>query len=87
VAGRQLGGQILTDMDPLYRHTTRIFFGALYIFVLVGVNLIGYSIGTQHLSLIATKFGSSEGLLSLFEAFYFLCWGVRIMFFIEGLGR
>ena len=66
-----------------------IISGASYIFILVFINLIGYAIGTNNLHLVIQKLvyidssDNTSGTPLLLITFYFLCWGVRLMFLIE----
>jgi hypothetical protein len=61
---------------------------ALYIMILIFVNLVGYSIGVAGVASVIDKiFYTSEGWFVIGVSFYFLCWGVSLMSFIEKLRR
>lgn len=60
--------------------------GALYIFALVGVNLVGYAVGVGGMSDILKMLVSWQGLGVLGLCFYFLCWGVLLMMHLRSLG-
>ena len=65
-----------------------------YIFVLIGVNLIGYGIGVSGLAAVVDKFGTSgrenkgeTGVPTVLAgAFFFLAIGVCIMRFLQRIG-
>lgn len=65
-------------------HFVTVTAGALYIIVLIGVNLVGYSVGIDGASTILRRFYSSDGGRVLCCSFYFLCIGVILMRYIEG---
>jgi D-alanyl-lipoteichoic acid acyltransferase DltB (MBOAT superfamily) len=60
--------------------------GALYIIVLIGVNLTGYAVGVGGISLIAGKLYSSDGFWTLGASFYFLSVGVLTMKLLKVYG-
>jgi hypothetical protein len=61
----------------------KIIFGAVYILVLIGVNLIGYAVGVSGIKIIINKLLTKSGAYVLLICFYFLCWGVYAMLQIE----
>lgn len=64
-------------------HFVTITAGALYIIVLIGVNLVGYSVGIDGASAMLGRFYSTDGCRALCCSFYFLCIGVILMRYIE----
>lgn len=60
--------------------------GAFYIMVLMGVNLVGYSIGTGGMKLLLSKMVTLDGLYMLVVALYFFSVGVSFMHYLEELG-
>lgn len=68
---------------PAVHHFVTITAGALYIIVLIGVNLVGYSVGIDGASAMLGRFYSADGCRALCCSFYFLCIGVIIMRYIE----
>ena len=57
-----------------------IFSGATYIIILIGVNMLGYSmLGTDGTSLIFGKLLCYQGFKTLVVCYYFLVTGVNIM--------
>ncbi len=64
-------------------HMVIVLSGSTYILVLVGVNLIGYSIGIGSITLVSEKILTYEGLKVLMVSYYFLCVGVKLMLFIQ----
>ena len=59
--------------------------GTTFIFVLIGVNMIGYSVGVSGTSDILLKFQSREGYRALACSYSILAVGVCIMKYIERL--
>eukprot|EP01040_Poterioochromonas_malhamensis_P001880 gene1880-2012_t len=59
------------------------FFGALYIMILMLINLIGYSMGAGAIPIVMTKMLTWEGGKVIAGSIYFLFIGVNIMFSIE----
>lgn len=53
--------------------------GAIYIIVLVAVNLVGYAVGIGGLQALLSKLNTYNGLIVLCLVFYFLAIGVSIM--------
>lgn len=58
--------------------------GAVYILVLIAVNLIGYAVGVGGIAMIANKLGNWEGFYTLCGSLYFLFIGVLVMRYIKG---
>lgn len=67
------------------RYALEVTSGAAYIFVLVGVNMIGYSVGIGGLTSILTKLNSKEGCLVLSYSYGILLIGVCIMQYYDRL--
>lgn len=65
--------------NAVWRNSIGVLAAAMYIIVLVSVNLIGYAIGAGSFAQVIRKFYSVEALKTLGCAFYFLCVGVCIM--------
>lgn len=63
-----------------------IVVGALYIMILIMVNLIGYSVGTGGIELVQEKIFSQQGMQTLAVSLYFLSIGVHLMLFLEKIG-
>ncbi|RYH10483.1 hypothetical protein EON65_39430 [archaeon] len=59
---------------------------AVYILILMGVNLTGYSVGTGGASIILNKFYTMDGLYVLLFALYILFIGVNMMFSLQKWG-
>lgn len=70
-------------LPPLFKTVTETSASALYIMVLIFVNLVGYSVGVAGMSSITGKFFTAEGAKTLAVSFYFLFWGARLMSFIQ----
>jgi D-alanyl-lipoteichoic acid acyltransferase DltB (MBOAT superfamily) len=60
--------------------------GAVYIMVLIGVNLVGYGVGVGGVQTILSKMTSTAGLQTAAVCFYFLTIGVLIMQFLKRMG-
>lgn len=82
-AKRLCGNRFLNHLTAVNYHATCVISGGLFIFVLAGVNLIGYSMGTQHLQFLYTKLSTETGVQALVATLYFLCWGVSFMLVVE----
>ena len=67
-------------------HCICVASGAVYILFLMGVNLIGYAVGTAGFVGMYDKLASREGLEALFWSFYFLCFLVKLMLFLQDRG-
>jgi hypothetical protein len=67
----------------LVREWLEIFFSALFIIVLIAVNLIGYALGMGGVSSMLQRILTQEGLWTLIGIIYFLTVGVCIMRRIE----
>lgn len=63
-----------------------ILSGATYILVLIGVNLIGYSVGVGGVGSILLKLQSWEGFRMLVASYYFLSLTVGLMRLLQRLG-
>ena len=63
-----------------------IVVGAMYIMILIMVNLIGYSVGTGGIELVQEKIFTQQGLQTLAVSLYFLSIGVHLMLFLEKIG-
>jgi len=71
-------------IPAVVHHSVTTTAGALYIIVLIGVNLVGYSVGIDGVSTMLGRFSSADGARALCCSFYFLCIGVVLMRYIEG---
>lgn len=56
---------------------------AFYIYILIGVNLIGYAMGLAGVTSIASKLLTWKGGQVFLGSFYFMWIGVHIMKFIQ----
>lgn len=57
--------------------------GATFIFVLIGVNMVGYAVGIEGTAEIVSKLISTDGLLALLYSYIILVVGVCIMNYIK----
>ncbi len=73
----------MKSLPELLFHMVAVFSGSTYILVLIGVNLIGYSVGVGSISLVMNKMLTWEGFWVIVTSYYFLCVGVNLMMFIE----
>ena len=73
----------MSSWNPFVRDAIGVVAAALYIIVLVSVNLIGYAIGAGSFAQVVGKFTTPEAWKALMCAFYFLCVGVCIMNYIK----
>jgi D-alanyl-lipoteichoic acid acyltransferase DltB (MBOAT superfamily) len=60
--------------------------GAVYIMVLIAVNLTGYATGVGGMSMLLQKVGSAEGVQMVLVSFYFLTVGVLLMQYLKRKG-
>ena len=63
-----------------------IIASALYIIILIAVNLVGYAVGTGGVRTLLVKIVSAEGVYTLLGTFYFFSVGVCIMRFLKRHG-
>ena len=73
----------MQSLPPSLMHLVCSMSGALYIMVLIAVNLVGYAVGVEGISGIYNKFVTYEGLAVLTGSFYFLTVGTSLMLFLE----
>jgi protein-cysteine N-palmitoyltransferase HHAT len=73
------------SLPHLAQYSLEVISGAAYIFVLVGVNMIGYAVGIGGLTTILTKLNSKEGYLVLSYSYGVLLIGVSIMRYYDRL--
>lgn len=78
----------IQDLNYTIKHLICVFSGAIYIIVLVCVNLVGYTIGIIAVNnniktFLLSKIYKWDFLYVLFVTFYFLCIGVSFMIFLE----
>ena len=83
LAKRVLRTKSMQSLPPSLMHLVCSMSGALYIMVLIAVNLVGYAVGVEGISGIYNKFVTYEGLAVLTGSFYFLTVGTSLMLFLE----
>jgi protein-cysteine N-palmitoyltransferase HHAT len=71
---------------PMINRLLVTIIGAMYIVVLVSVNLVGYCTGTGALPLLQHKVMTMDGLRTLLGTLYFLAVGVNIMLHLQWYG-
>jgi len=82
-AGRQITQtKDYCKLPSTLRGSLEVLFGAAYIFVLVGVNMVGYSVGVGGFTAVLAKLNSKEGYVALSCSYGILLIGVSIMRFI-----
>jgi D-alanyl-lipoteichoic acid acyltransferase DltB (MBOAT superfamily) len=75
----------VTILKKVVCHCVVAGMGALFIMILISVNLIGYGVGTGAIDLIVNKAMSKDGIYTCIVSFYFLSIGVSLMLFIQSL--
>jgi protein-cysteine N-palmitoyltransferase HHAT len=89
----ELAGQHFAATSPAIKALPRIVFnficalsGATYIMILIGVNMIGYSIGIGGVSQVLQKLLTGDGIRVLAVSYYFLFIGIKVMSLLKDLG-
>jgi D-alanyl-lipoteichoic acid acyltransferase DltB (MBOAT superfamily) len=89
----ELAGQRFAKTSPTIKALPGVVFrfictftGATYILILIGVNMVGYSIGIGGLSLMLQKLGTAEGGQMLAVSYYFLFFGIKLMDVLKETG-
>lgn len=75
-----------SSLPAMVQESLRVSAGGTYILALIAVNMLGYGVGVGGLQDMVAKASSREGLWVLGVSYYFLCWGVRLMDYLQELG-
>ena len=75
--------KIMLELPPSLVHLICSLSGALYIMILIAVNLVGYAVGVDGISGIYGKFVTWDGLKVLGVSIYFLTVGTSLMIVLE----
>lgn len=87
-----LGKQLLAsdfvhkNLHSVIIKVTGILAAASYIFVLIGINLLGYAVGTGGIEVISKKLYTYDGLQVLAVCYYYLIIGVNVMSTLQTAG-
>ena len=82
--GRKVyAGKTFTTLHPIIRRLVEVLAGGSYIFILIGVNMVGYSVGLSGTGDIVRKFMSRDGITAVVWSYLVLVIGVSIMRYIE----
>ena len=83
IAKRTLKSRLMTELPPILSHLVCCLCGAVYIMILVAVNLIGYAVGVSGIANIYDKVVTWEGLRVIMVFLYFGAVGTSIMISLE----
>jgi protein-cysteine N-palmitoyltransferase HHAT len=83
LAKRVMRTRTMQALPPTLSHLLCSVSGALYIVILITVNLIGYAVGVDGISNIYTKMVTWEGLQVMLLSLYFLTVGTSLMIYLE----
>jgi hypothetical protein len=85
--GKRVGRwPFFSSLSTASRNILDVLCGAFFILVLVSLNLIGYAVGLSGVASLSKQLQSWHGFWVFATAYYFLCWGTRLMFLLQEWG-
>lgn len=85
IAKRTLRSRLMSELPPALSHLVCCMCGAVYIMVLIAVNMIGYAVGVNGIANIYDKVVTWDGLRVMMVFLYFSAVGTSIMISLEDM--